>query len=260
MPRVMLAILVLAVLAAPARAGRFEEGGELFRKATASTDPEEARRLFRGAAEVWESLAAAGTVNTRIYTNAGNARSFAGDLGEAVLAYRRALLVDPGNDRARDALDAIRERLGVADREGGAGSSLIRALFFWHDALTPGARKALFAAAWAGAFALLLLARGKRRRRMAAAGLAMIAVALLASLVVSDAERRRSSDAVLVVRTEGRTGDGGFYSTSHTAPLPAGAELKILERRSHDGDWIHGQLRDGTTTWLPATVVEAVVP
>ena len=49
-----------------------------------------------------------------------------------------------------------------------------------------------------------------------------------------------------MVRTEGRAGDGEFYTPSHTTPLPAGAEIRLIERRQNG--WIHGRLRDGTTT------------
>ena len=55
-------------------------------------------------------------------------------------------------------------------------------------------------------------------------------------------------------------GDETFYSPSHSAPLPAGAELVVLERRGGSSGWIHGRLRDGSTTWLPAANVEPIVP
>ncbi len=259
MPRLKVMAIVL-LLAGAARAGEFEDGLSEFRRAAATGDPVEAKALYREAAATWEALYRGGNASTRLLTNIGNARAFAGDLGEAVLAYRRALLADPGNDRARDGLDAIRHELGVEDRRAGAGSGLLHALFFWHDMLTARTRTILFAIAWIGGMALLVPARRRRKLRPAAALLLLVAGALFSSLFVTDRERRDAADAVLTVRTEGRAGDGEFYSPSHSSPLPAGIEIRILERREDDGGWVHGQLRDGTKTWLPARSVETVLP
>jgi hypothetical protein len=107
-------------------------------------------------------------------------------------------------------------------------------------------------------FALLVAARTRRRLRVPAAVALVVAGALLVSLAISDADDSAERAAVLLVRTEGRTGDGAFYSPSHTSPLPAGAEIVVLERR--DGGWVHARLRDGTTTWVPAEHVGAVLP
>ena len=257
MPRLS-TVLVLVILAGTARAGAFEDGLSTFRAAAATTDAAKSRELYRSAAETWEALFRDGFASTRLLTNIGNARAFAGDTGEAVLAYRRALEIDPDNDRARDALDALRLELGVVDRDDHAGSGFLHALFFWHDTLSANTRLVLFALTWIGGFALLYLARWKRRLRAVAVVTLVVAVAMLASLLVTERERRSAGDAVLLVRTEGRSGDGDFYSPSHTAPLPAGVELEVLERRQGDGGWIHGKLRDGTTTWLPASTVETV--
>jgi tetratricopeptide (TPR) repeat protein len=266
MPRlILLAVLSLLSLAAPARGGELEEGLALFGRAAEARAREgegatESRDLFRSAAAAWRKLAEAGTVSTRLYTNIGNAHAFAGDLGEAVLAYRRALVVDPENDRARDALDAIRAELGVSDRAEDGSVGLLRALFFWHDAFSPGTRRALFGALWVIGIAGLLIARRARRLRLPAAIVTAAAVAVLVSLAVTDRAAAREADAVLMVRTEGRAGDGEFYSASHSSPLPAGVELKLLERRGGPRGWVHGRLRDGTTSWVPAAAVTVVVP
>jgi len=260
MPRLTLAIAIFLLLTPAVRAGEFEDGLLQFRQASATTDPEKARQLFRKSAVTFEALIDPENESTRLLTNIGNARAFTGDLGEAVLAYRRALLVDPGNERARDALDTVRRELGIEESGANAGSGLLHALFFWHDSMPLNTRRILFAVAWIAGILLLLLSLRTRRLRAVAGLVLAIALALFISLVISDLDRKDASDAVLLVRTEGRTGDGEFYSRSHTAPLPAGVELRILERRPHEGGWVRGELRDGTTTWLPAASVEEVIP
>ncbi|MCU0727516.1 MAG: hypothetical protein MUE73_17295 [Planctomycetes bacterium] len=93
MPAVI-ALALSVLFAAPD--GRFEEGLSLFRQAAEARSPEG----FRRAAEVFESMAAEGVADARLLVNIGNARAFAGDAGEAVLAYRRALVVDPSDRSA----------------------------------------------------------------------------------------------------------------------------------------------------------------
>lgn len=249
---------LLPLLVDVTHAGEFEEGLDLFDGAAKAQAEGSAAApgLFRSAAERWEALAASGTVSTRLYTNIGNARAFAGDLGEAVLAYRRALLIDPGNERARDSLRSLREGFGLEGEGDGASRGLLHALFFWHDALSMSVRRLLFGAFWVGGLLLVVLGRRRRRRRLAGGVLLAVAAALLLSLILSDHSAHDQTDAVLMVRTEGRTGDGDFYSPSHASPLPAGAELAILERRDA---WVEARLRDGTRAWLPASALEEVV-
>jgi len=275
MPRLsapgFLLLLTALALSGAARAGEFEEGLARFSKAAETRSREgdaAARELFRQAAARWEALAAKGTVSTRLFTNIGNARAFAGDLGEAVLAYRRALVVDPRNERARRALLAIRSTLGIEDAGRSAESGLVHALFFWHGALSFPTRRTLFAIAWVAGFLLLLLCAGGRagvqarfrRLRLPAYLLLVVAAALLTSLAISDAKRPGRDQAVLMVRTQGRTGDGSFYSASHTDPLPAGVELTVLERRGGPAGWVQARLRDDSTTWLPGKSVAFVLP
>lgn len=252
MPAVIGLALTL-LFAAPPPDGRFAEGQSFFVRAAEARSPD----LFRKAAEAWEALAAEGVVDARLFVNIGNARTFAGDAGEAVLAYRRALVVEPGDERAAAGLTSVRRTLGLPEPAAGASSGLTRALFFWHDALSFSARRLLFAALWAGGFMLLAASVARRRLRVPAVAAVALGAALLVSIVVSDAAAPGRAEAVLTARTEGRTGDGEFYSASHSAPLPAGAELTVLERR---GAWTHARLRDGSSAWLPSARVTPVIP
>lgn len=263
MNRLIVTVLTVLAVAGVARAGAFEDGLAAFRRAAAVREKQgegspEAKARFREAAERWEGLADSGTVSAHLFTNIGNARAFAGDLGPAVLAYRRALVLDPKNERAARSLEAVRKRIGLEAEGDSASTGLLRALFFWHHTLSFGSRWVLFAAFWLGAWVLVLAARRRRRLRFPAALALVVAVALLTSLAVDEGAAADHEGAVLITRTEGRTGDGEVYSPSHTAPLPAGAELDILERRG--SGWIHGRLRDGSDTWVRADAVAAVVP
>ncbi|MEK7757114.1 MAG: tetratricopeptide repeat protein, partial [Planctomycetota bacterium] len=57
--------------------------------------PDRARQLFRASAQRFSSIAAAGVVNGRLEFNIGNCHLQAGDVGRAILHYRRAQRLIP---------------------------------------------------------------------------------------------------------------------------------------------------------------------
>src|SRR5207249_798462 len=72
--------------------------------------PEETK-LFQLAAEHYEELRRRGVHNAALYQNQGNALLLAGDLPEAVLAYRRGLRLNPNDRQMRANLAYARDRV-----------------------------------------------------------------------------------------------------------------------------------------------------
>lgn len=255
----------LCVLAAVAFGGAdppgFALGAERFDEAQTYAeahpdDREGIRSRFAEAARIWEDLVRRGVISSNLLTNLGNAHHFAGRQGEAVLAWRRALAVDPDDERARGALEAVRETLPLR-RPVGAATALTRALFFWHYGTSLAVRRAAFLVLWiAGwiALALAVLRRGAWRA-LAAAALAL-ALLVLGSLVV-EAAGESGADAVIIVQVEGRRGDGEAYTPSHTQPFPPGTEVRIREAR---GGWGNVVLPDESDSWVPENSIERVIP
>ena len=99
--------------------------------------------------------------NADIYVNLGNAALQAREIGAAILAYRRALEVQPGHRRARQNLDHARGLLPEWVPRP-RGQSLFDTFFFWQSALSQSARS--LAAALSFALAGLLLAVAIRWR------------------------------------------------------------------------------------------------
>ena len=68
------------------------------------------RRLekFRRVERLFTAVVDRADANADLYANLGNAALQAEHLGAAVLAYRRALLVDPDHSRARQNLEHVR--------------------------------------------------------------------------------------------------------------------------------------------------------
>lgn len=224
--------------------------------------PEAARAAFRAAAQRYRALHdEQGVVSARLFTDVANAYALAGDRGEAALWYARALVLDPTQDRAQAGLAQIQRELPWEPPPAPA-RELLASLFFWHAGLSFEARRALFLALWPIGCALagLALLRGRRALAGPAAAALLAGAALGVSLGLSLADEGWRQQGVLLVSAEGRTGDGEVYGLSHTAPLPAGTVVRILEQRLQDGDagWVHVELPDATRAWIRAGGVARV--
>jgi tetratricopeptide (TPR) repeat protein len=274
---ILLAGAVSLLIAPPARTqdetaarAAFDRGLALFREAQelARTRPASRDESARKHLEAAASFVAAwkvGAATTEVFTNAANAYAFAGRTGEAVLFYRRALAVDPGNRRARDALEHLRSGLPIRRQAGGAGTSIARSLFFWHEGMSFRDRRTAFVALLVGACAAFGAALFRRRPFFSLGLLFLLpALALLGSLATEAFGSSLRDDAVLLVAVEGRRGDGLTYSPSHSRPLPPGTELTCLrtprEAAAGGEAWVLGRLLDGSETWLPARTLEKVLP
>ncbi len=273
----------------------FEEAKTLFDaaeeyQAEHASERAEISTRFRATAEAYVAAWKAGATSTEVFTNAANSYYFAGDTGEAVLFWRRALSLDPNNAGARKALRRVRETLPVR-RKTSAVNSLADSLFFWHDERFFFVRAWVFyyffPAAWiffaveiartrwrwihvllapVAPFALLAAALSylfRLRRPYATVGVLCLipALSVLGSLVIEATENKARREAVVLVEVQGRNGDGASYSASHNRPFPPGTEAEILDRReTNDAEtWIHVALLDGTRSWIPEQTVEAVV-
>ena len=226
----------------------------IYQSALAEDDRVRRTRLFSEAEQQLRQIAAGFNNAPELLTDWGNAALGAQDLGRAVLAYRRALDVAPTHERARTNLDWLRDRAPVwlpRPVEQGALDSL----FFWHYSLSIAERHLIGALAFA--LGVLLLAPWSPRRarafRRGAVPLLVVWIAATgsailtggdtgAAVVVSDATVLRSADSLGAPPTLGN-------------PLPAGAELDILESRDA---WTRVALSDGTRGWVAASAIEAV--
>lgn len=247
------AALVLLALAAPAIARADESlaiGRGDYQAALDATDPQVKQRHF-AAAEAAFTRAARTRPTAALYTDLGNAALGAGDLGGAVLAYRRALALDGDEARARRNLAWVRGRFPVELRP--ASSSATETLFFF--ASWSRDRRLIVGAAGFAVMLLVLTPWGAGRRRnlvpvAAVAGLVWLAMSV--SLLFED---RHGDDVVVMQSMVLRTADSAGAPAARITPLPAGVEATLGERR---GDWARIRLANGTTGWLPAGAVERV--
>lgn len=69
------------------------------------------REDYRAAIDLYRAAIAADGPSTVVYYNLGNAYYRNDNIGKAVVAYERALRIDPTNDQARQNLSFVRSRI-----------------------------------------------------------------------------------------------------------------------------------------------------
>lgn len=260
---VLLAILSLTEAKALA-AGRlwnlYQEGESSFRQANdlLQTDPTRARLLFERAALCFEAVHREGGIeNGRLFYNIGNVYFRLGDMGKAILNYRRAERFIPHDLNLQQNLSYARSRL--VDRiEPKPEIQVLRTIFFWHYDLGGTVRAWWLAVAagffWLAAGISLLLRRSWLRYLTVFWALVSL---LLAGSVALDAYEEANIHPGVILEGEviGRKGDSTTFEPSFKEPLHMGVEFKLVEARQ---GWLHIELADGRRCWIPASAAELI--
>ena len=214
-------------------------------------------RLFCIAADGFRQLANEEPARSDLLTDWGNAALGARRLGDAVLAYRRAIHSDATNERAQQNLDWVRDQepswLPRPSKEG-----TIDRLFFWRGHITPAQTYLIAAAAFA--IGILLLVPWFRSRQQGRSLRILAVIPFLIWAVLTGAmffQVDASDDAVVMVNDSVlRSADNFGAPAAFSNPLPAGTEVTIIQQRS---DWTRIGLANGVEGWLPTQSVEKVV-
>ena len=236
-------------------AGDIDRGRQLYSQALEEQDPVRRARHF---ADAERSLreAAAMRPTPELLADWGNAALGAGDSGRATLAFRRALEVQPNHERAAKNLAWLRDRAPPWLPRPASGGAL-DSLLFWRELLSVAQR--YWIAAGAFALAVLLLTPWSTRRMRLLRRLSVVPIAVWA-VAVGSALLSQSAPPEGVVVIDGaplRSADSAGARLAFAHPLPAGAEVTILETR--DG-WLRVALADGTRGWIMANSVAPVQP
>ncbi|HEY3351722.1 MAG TPA: hypothetical protein VGQ83_00615, partial [Polyangia bacterium] len=213
-------------------------------------------RAFASAEASYRQLVEAHPDSAELLCDWGNAALGGQDLGRAVLAYRRALVLDPTLERARRNLAWVRGRLPESFPRPQATGAL-ESFFFWHHRLTLVQRHVGAGVAFAALVLLLLPWPARPRRQRLARGLAVpVALVWLALAASAVLERDAARDAVLV--RDGavlRAADSQGAPAALAAPLPPGGEVTVTEERP---GWTRITLADGARGWVADDAVARV--
>jgi tetratricopeptide (TPR) repeat protein len=258
-----IAVATLLVFAATPQAARaasgveeeIQAGLEAYDTAQAETLRRARLEGFRKAERHFRAAIDDGAANAALYTNLGNAALQAEHLGEAVLAYRRALDLDPDHRRARANLVHARSLLpGWVPRPPEAG--ILDTFFFWQATMSEADRARAEALAFALAAAVFGASMALHLRWLRS--LVVIPGLVWLGLVASGrigGDTGAGAAVITAPETIARASDSVNAPSRYGDPLPSGTEVTILERR---GDWLRVRLGAEAEAWIRAAAVGEV--
>lgn len=215
---------------------------------------------YAEAAEIYETMVNAGVVDEIVYFNLGNAYYKQGDLGRAILNYRRAQVIDPRDSAAAENLTIA--RLQTLDQIDATNvnpfSNLVQYVEEWLT-LREAAVLALFLWWIVSLFVVAaILSRRLRKYCLWVAGI--LGIFLLAG-IFSMANRyytRQTTPEAVVVATEVDVTSGPGTADQYVIEfnLHSGAEVLITDQRP---GWRNIALSGNDFKgWVPAEAVEQV--
>jgi tetratricopeptide (TPR) repeat protein len=254
------------VVSAALSAGQlFEEAVQEYREALQCADRDDRLNRFHRAELLFQQLVS-GTGervgswkqirNADLYANLGNAALGGERLGQAILAYRRALAIDPDHIRASQNLDHARTLLPdwVPKPEE---SGLLDSFFGWSRRLSQNELQTRAAIAFLAAAALV--AMSIRWRQTVLRNLALIPgivwILLLGVMFLNSSAESEDACVVVVPEVVARSADSALAPARLSFPLPSGTEVQAVEQRDA---WTRVQLYDGRDVWLPRSAMERI--
>jgi tetratricopeptide (TPR) repeat protein len=240
-----------ATFAADYNLQTLEKAHGMFRAATNAT-------MYAAAAQQYELLVKEeGIRNGDLFYTLGNSWFLAGDIGRAILNYRRAEQYLPNNADVRHNLNAALEQRSdlIPEKEP---HPVAAKLFGWHFNTSPAFRWWLFAACWLVAWgAWVWLGRTRKKEaRITGFAASALSIALMVSILAETISKLKVEPGVITAsEVLARKGDGEIYAPAFLDPLHSGTEFQRVEDRGH---WWLIRLVDGQECWIPSSSAASV--
>lgn len=219
----------------------------------------EAEAAFVESAETWKRAIDAGADGPAAWFNLGNARMRAGEIGPAILAYRRAERLAPTDDDIAANLAEARQRVDRPIQADATDVDFASVAGWWHLFSTQ-TRLWIGLVSWVAFWILLDRRRAGRGGRTSEpeavtaawrAGIAgTLVIALLSGATVAADRWLPAWRPVGVVVQDDvivRSGNGISFEPAIEESLSEGVEFAILEERP---GWWRVRLPDGTQGWI----------
>lgn len=223
---------------------------------------------YREAISHYQAALAQDGRSSDVYYNLGNANYRCGEIARAVLAYERALRIDPANKDARSNLEFVNSRL--EDKPEDNNSILARA----HTAVVESASADTWALITVIAFllvcaavALYIFSNNVRLRKAGFFGGFILLVLTVYFVVVAYNAARRVDDHCEAIVTVPSTLLNSVprmpKETEKIVPLHQGTKVEILDSVATPDDpvsprWYKVRINGSTGAWLRATDVERI--
>jgi hypothetical protein len=242
-----------AKLPAKQTSSLFNQANEAFRQANSMTaGSKQAEKLYEKTILSYEKLINEGQIkNAKLYYNLANAYFLKGDIGRAILNYRRAERLDKSDTNIQKNLTFARSRRIDKVKEK-TEKRVLHTLFFWHYDFSIRTKFIItcifFAVVCISVTAMIWFGRiAPIKLAMIISGILMFC--FLASVVTEvSGKAGKACGVVTVDEVIARQGDGRNYSASFKEPLHAGTEFDLLEHRA---GWLHIRLSDDSEGWIP---------
>ena len=196
--------------------------------------------------------------NAELYVNLGNAALGAERMGPAILAYRRALVVDPTHRRAEQNLNHVRTLLPdwVPKPEE---TVPLGSFFDWTRGLRRGDWFGLASIAFllTAILTAIYLRTGKTTARNLVILFGILWIGTLARAVADNSMDAARVAVVVVPEVTARAADSFNAPVRFPEPLPGGTELQIVDERD---EWFKVRLFDSREAWLPTSAIEMETP
>ena len=242
----------------------YKQANELFQKAsdTAVSDPVNSKILYKESLQQFLQLSN-GVNNGKLFYNIGNIYFQLGDIGKAILYYRKASLLIPGDLNLKENLNTAREKRidKISEQES---SRILETIFYLHYNLSSSFKSILFAISiaivWISASLILLKKKSPpswhHNFLTSITIFSIISLIFLGSLLIDTIELHNHPGGVITTNEViARKGDGEAYSPSFKAPLHSGLEFSLIRERQ---GWYYIKLPDKTKTWIPEESAELV--
>ena len=233
-----------------------------YQKALAISDAAQRGAAFRKveialASLLSEPADSKGLFSSDLYVNWGNAAIQINELGTAVLAFRKALQIDPWNTRAKKNLEYVRAQLPDWTKDDGAESVSLNRLFFWKLFLPQSTIQVIAASMFLLGAALLAASIFWNLiplRYLAVLPFAVWILLLLSTFSYSG-DQENGGIVFVAEETMCRTADSKNSSFSFETPIPAGAEGVSMRERA---EWVEIRLGKSITGWVPRSSIQFV--
>lgn len=226
------------------------EAHALYHQASDDKDQDRAKNLYHQALLRYEQVYR-NQPNPRLAYNIGNTYYRLGDLGRALVNYRRAEKELAGDTNLRHNLDLVRSER--QDQLLSIDSRTPRLNL--HRSLSLELRTQIFLGLYI-AFWLAAALWYLKKNSLSAwiPGLLLLATLLVSTSIGLDKFKPPAKKGVIIAaEIEARQGDGRNYQAAFATPLHSATEFILIKKR---GYWLHIELSDGRQCWIPARSAE----
>lgn len=227
------------------------------------------KKNFQDALFYYQAAAEKDGVSSDLYYNMGNTYYRLGDLGHAVLNYRRALALDPSNEEARLNLEFVRTK--ITDKPEDDSTFLRNVHLKIVSWMSPDAWAWTSMGVFAlmiGLIAIYLFAPSVNARKVGFFGAFVMLFIFIYTLYVawSSANAYNGNGRAVVtapVTNLRSTPASSNSSADKVVPIHEGTELIILDSLATPDDpkvplWYDVKINNTSRAWLPAADVEKV--